>query len=884
MVKSIPKYKDRAVPIEDRVRDLLSRMTLEEKVRQMDQYIGRNFIRKPLADPSGTITDDDEIDWERVEEEIGDAGIGCIHDLYGTAKINNALQKYAVEKTRLGIPILFSEEGLHGLCRPGCTVFPQSITMAATWRPEIVKEVGKAIAAETRSFNIHEVFGPVIDLARDPRWGRMEETYGEDTYLSSRMAAAMVQGLQGDDLTAPTSIAAEPKHFAAYGEPVGGLNCAPALIGKRELHTYHLPIFEAAIVEGGALNVMCSYNSIDGIPCSADYELLTTVLRDKWNMVGFVRADLGAMGNLYHWHRVAPSREEAIKQSIEAGLDMQYYDYPHEFFQNALVQMVKDGVMSEETINTAVSRILRVKFMLGLFDNPYVDPGLWKSVVRSEKHQAVALQAARDGICLLKNDGNLLPLRKDIASIAVIGPSADAARLGDYTPRIEGFEPITVLDGIKQLVSPQTEVTHVRGTGITPVELRPIPEHWLQTVQGEKGLRGEYFNNPNLTGEPLLVRTDGKIDFNWIVTKPHYELGNTHYSVRWTGQMIPDRDFDGYLGTSTFDSMRVWIDGELVIDGWGESKLGSQKIPFSFKKGGKYDLRVEYCKDAGGARILLGWSQDDDEIDKAVEAAKNAEVAVVVLGDSHETSGEGLDRVELGLPGKQLDLLRAVYATGTPVVLVLQNGRALTLNWEAAHIPAIIEAWFGGEKGGLAVAEAIFGHINPGGRLPVSFPKSVGQLPVYYNRPPGGRTSYVEMDWEPLFPFGYGLSYTEFKYDNLQVSPERVGLDCEVTVSVDVTNVGDRAGDEVVQLYIRDLWSSVVRPHKELKRFRRVHIEPGVTERVTFHLEAQDFHLLNRDFEWVVEPGSFHIMVGPHANALDLRAELTVIGEDSCHE
>lgn len=874
------KYRDKDLPIEVRVQDLLSHMTLEEKIRQMDMYMGSDFIRKPDSQQLSAVTDDAEILWDKVTEEIGDLGIGCIHDLYGTAKINNELQRYAVENTRLGIPILFSEEGLHGLCRPGCTVFPQSITLAATWNPEIVEQVGRCIAAETRSFNIHEIFGPVIDLARDPRWGRMEETYGEDTYLSSRMAVAMVKGLQGDELSSISSIAAEPKHFAAYGAPTGGLNCAPALIGRRELHTYHLPVFAAAFVEAGAVNTMCSYNSIDGIPCSGDYELLTEVLRNDWQMPGFVRADLGALGNLYHWHRVTPSPKEAIKQSIEAGVDMQYYDYPHDFFQTALLDMVKDGTMSQETIDRAVTRILRIKFMLGLFDNPYVDPQLSSSVVRCESHQTVALKAARDGICLLKNDRNLLPLSKDLRSIAVIGPSANVPRLGDYTPRIEGFEPVTVLEGIRQMVSSQTEVTYVKGTGITPVELRPFPEAWLRTPDNDTGLRGQYFSSPDCSCEPLLVRTDSGINFNWIATKPHQELGNTDFSVRWTGKLVPGISADGYLGIGAFDSMRVWVDGKLVIDGWGSVVRGNAKVPFVYEKGREYDLRVEYSKDAGGARVLLGWSREKDEIEAAVKAAKEAEVAIVALGDSPETCGEGLDRVELDLPGRQLELLKAVHATGTPVVLVLQNGRALTLNWEAGHIPAIIEAWYGGERAGMAIAEVIFGDVNPAGRLPVSFPKAVGQLPIYYNRQPGGRRTYVEMDWEPLFPFGYGLSYTEFRYDNLRVSPEKSRIGDRVTVKVDVTNVGSRDGDEVVQLYIRDLWSSVVRPHKELKRFRRVHIAAGKSETVTFTLGPEDFQLLNRDFKWVVEPGSFEIMVGPHSNALDLKARIEVEGEE----
>jgi beta-glucosidase len=860
-------YRNPNLPVEARIRDLLSRMTLEEMVRQMDQYHGcMNFVDRTFPTHSTAMAKDGALLMECVETLIGQEGIGCIHDLYppGAGAINQ-LQEYAVTKTRLGIPILFSEEGLHGLCGPGNTIFPQAICLASTWNPEILQRVGEGIATEFRAYGIHETFSPVLDLAREPRWGRMEETFGEDTWLASRMAVAMVTGMQGQDLSSDKAIIAEPKHFAAYGVTRAGVNCSSAHLGERELRTWVLPIFEAAVREAGAMGMMVSYNSIDGIPCSGNTWLLTDVLRKEWGFQGFVRSDLGAINRLHRDHRTASSGEEAIRQSIEAGMDMQYYDYESEEYQRAIIRMVNEGRMTLESVDRAVSAILRVKFLLGLFENPYTDPSLVPKRVRCAEHLQTALDAAREGICLMKNEGGLLPLRKDLRKIAVIGPSAAVARMGDYTPTVWGFEPVTVLDGIKSLVSPNTEVLYAKGTGILENELDPIPGCCLRLSGGSgHGLCGEYFPNLDLEGEPCVTRTDPEINFNWAFTKPAEGLGITGYSVRWNGILIPDKTFEGRLGTASHDSMRLWVEGDLLVDNWrkGAYEAAALSQPFRFEKGREYAIRLEFRKDASAIQVLLGWNQGADEIDTAVRAAKEAEVAVVCVGDSTMTCGESRDRADLNLPGKQLDLVKAVQATGTPVVLVLQIGRGMTLTWEAEHIPAILNAWFPGEQGGRAVAEVLFGDINPAGRLPVTFPKSVGQLPLYYNTLPFGSHRYIDMDREPLFPFGHGLSYTCFEYSNLQVCPSQIGPWGEVTVSVDIKNVGDRPGDEVVQVYLHDLYSSVIRSLKELCGFQRIHLKPGETQKVSFTVGPRHLRLLDRHMEWVVEPGEFEMMVG----------------------
>jgi len=869
-------YRNPNAPIEERTQDLLKKMTLKEKVRQLDQYFGTSFMSKTHPHMVTVMADDAEIVWSKVEELIGEEGIGCIHDLYGTADVNNAIQRYAVEKTRLGIPILFSEEALHGLLRPGFTVFPHAISMASTWNPDLVRQVGAGIAAETRSSGIHESFGPVLDIARDPRWGRVEETFGEDTYLTGRMGVAIVQGMQGDDLTSHDSIIAEPKHFAVHGIPESGLNQSHATVGLNDVHAYHLPVFEEVFREAGAVNAMCAYNSIDGVPVASDATLLTDLLRGEWDMPGFVRSDLGAIARLQHAHNTAGSDREAIRQAIEAGVDMQYYDYPNEHFQTLLAEMAESGEIAVGTIDAAVARVLKVKFMLGLFENPYVDPELSKKVVRSEKHAQVALQTARESLVLLKNDGDLLPLKKDLSAVAVIGPSADHARLGDYTPFIEGFEPVTLLAGVKKIVSPATQVLFAKGTGILADELTAIPTECLFDEAGQPGLTAHYFNNPSLEGEPVLVRRDSGIRFNWVITKPDERIESFNFSVRWTGKLVPTADFDGYIGTVSQDSMRLWLDGELLVDGWGKEQSARQRKPIRLNAGQEYALRVEYWKDTNGVDVVLGWSSDSEDIRNAVEIASRADVAIVALGDSERTCGEGVDRSTLDLPSNQLELLQAIRATGTPVVLVLQNGRPITLGWESRNVPAIVEAWYAGENGGDAIAETLFGDNNPAGRLPVSFPAALGQIPVHYNRRRGGQKQYMDNDNRPLYAFGHGLSYTRFDYSDLTLGSSSIVPGETTEASFQVTNAGDRDGDEVVQLYVRDVVSSMALPDKQLRHFRRIHLKAGETSTVKFTLADKDLRLLNRRLEWVVEPGEFRIIVGPSSDREALSASLTV--------
>ncbi len=857
MSENQAKYRDAALPIEQRIHDLVSRMTLEEKARQMDMYAGR------------AVRTDGEYDDAKAAAVIGDLGMGSIHDLYPpTAELANTLQRHAVERSRLGIPILFIEEGLHGIFAKGYTVFPQAIGLASTWNPDLAQEVGSAIAAEARACGVHMLLCPVLDLAWDPRWGRTEETYGEDPYLASRFAVAMVRGLQGDALTSDRSVVAEPKHFAAHGMPEGGRNCAPVRIGRRELHESLLPVFQAAFQQGGARAVMSAYHEIDGVPCTGNRWLLTDLLRDTWGFNGFVLTDLGAIRMLEDIHKTAASPRDAIRQAIHAGVDMQFYDYENDAFQRMVVELVRDGQLDIADVDRAVSSILRVKFELGLFDKPYADASLVPRVVHCEDHRRLALKVAREAICLLKNEGDLLPLSKEIKTIAVVGPSADVPRLGDYTVR--DATGVTVLQAIEHAVSPQTKIEFMAATDILGVPLTPIPSRCLVPPDGRgHGLRGEYFDNFDLKGDPVVVRVDSQVDFDWSYVAPVPTLALDKYSVRWTGTLIPDRTVDGHVGTTSDDGVRLWIDRELMIDEWYDHAPAISSRPIRLEAGRLYDIRLEYYQRWGAAVASLGWNVEDaaEVRDRVTRMAGAADVVIAVVGESFHTCGEAFDRADLGLPGQQQALIETVHATGTPVVVVLLNGRPLGIPWVARHVPAIIEAWYPGEAGGTAIADVLFGDYNPAGRLPITVPKSVGQLPLHYHHKRSARRNYVSLSSEPLYPFGHGLSYTGFAYSDLTVRPTEIRPGETVDVTVTVTNTGTRAGDEVVQLYVRDDVSSVTKPERQLRGVERVHLEPGAVRQVEFTLGPEDMVVLDERYRSVVEPGTFTVLVGGSSRA-----------------
>jgi beta-glucosidase len=734
--QTLPPYKDAHLAIEDRVADLLSRMTLEEKVAQV---AGGGRGSRGLVDTSG------KLPYKNVEEVFKE--LFNVDNKIGArerALIHNALQRYQLEKTRLGIPDIFFGEGLHGYMAYGGTSFPQAIGLASTWDPVLMKQVFSAVGEEMGASGASQAFTPVLDLARDPRWGRTEETYGEDPFLGSRMGVAAVEGLQGDTfLIDRHHVMATAKHFAAHGQPESGTNTAPANFSERELRESYLFAFEAAIREGQAGSVMASYNEIDGIPSHVNHWLLERVLREEWGFRGYVTSDGGGLQMLYQTHGVAADAAEAARKALAAGVD---YDLSDGSVYRTLVEQVKEGKVPFAEVDRAAGRVLAAKFRLGLFKNPYVDPDYAEKITNSAEHQKLAEKSAEEAMVLLKNDGALLPLDlKKVKTIAVIGPNAADVHLGGYA-RDPG-RGVSVLDGIRARAGSGAKVIYAEGCKITT---------------GKQGWAGWYENN---------------------------------------------------------------------------SKLADPR-------------------------------EQQASIRAAAETAKKADVAIVVVGETEATNREAWseehlgDRDSLDLLGAQDQLIQTIVDTGVPTVVVLINGRPLSINYAATHVPAIIESWYAGQEGGTALARVLFGDVNPGGKLPITFPRTVGQLPDFYNHKPSRNRSYIFTSREPLFPFGHGLSYTTFKLENVRVEPAELAPNANATVSVEVTNTGDREGDELAQLYIHQRVSSVTRPVLELRGFQRVHLGPGEKTTVSFTLTPESLTLWNEEMRRVVEPGVFDILVG----------------------
>ncbi|HUS12258.1 MAG TPA: glycoside hydrolase family 3 N-terminal domain-containing protein [Pyrinomonadaceae bacterium] len=739
----IPDYKNPRLSVEQRVDDLLSRMTLEEKLAQMTCLWSNRPQKNAQTDFA---TDRGDFSPEKAAQ-VMKYGIGQIarqREQKGPrdgAIFANAVQKWLIENTRLGIPAILHDEILHGHMARGSTSFPQPISLASTWDPDFIEKIFAAGALETRARGSQQVLGPNLDVAREPRWGRTEETYGEDPYLVSRMAVAIVKALQGPGPTIDGShVIATAKHFAAHGQPEGGTNVAPANYSERVLREIFLPSFKAAVTEGGIMSVMASYNEIDGVPSHASSWLLERVLRQEWGFTGHVVSDYYGIPQLQDLHHVAGGKEEAARLALEAGVDTELPD-PNCF--PLLHDLVRKGTVSEALIDKAVARNLRAKFLLGLFENPYVDPDRAVRVTNSREHRELAAEAARRSLVLLKNENNLLPLDLSrLRSIAVIGPNAARVHLGGYSD--DPGRGVSVLQGITEKAGNRIKVTYAAGCKITQ--------------QG-----GDWFADSSL-------------------------LNNA--------------------------------------------------------------------------------ADDEKLIAQAVEVARAAEVALLVLGGNEDTNKEAWadnhlgDRDSLDLVGRQNDLVRAVLETGKPTIVMLINSGPLSINYIAENVPAILEGFYLGQETGVGVADVLFGDFNPAGKLTVTFPRSVGQLPAYYNRKPTARRGYLFTSKEPLFPFGYGLSYTTFNYSNVRLSPAQIRPQGQTKVSVTVSNTGNRAGDEIVQLYIRDLVSSVTRPVMELKDFKRISLAAGESKVVEFTVTPDKLSFLNLKMETVVEPGRFDVMVG----------------------
>jgi beta-glucosidase len=746
-------YLDPERPVNERVEDLLGRMTLEEKVGQLNwpclyvSELGETVEAKQeacRAFTAGTYV-----------PGLGPGG--GFFTMANTilhqgprqqAEYFNELQRIAREQTRLKIPLMQVEEGTHGLMCSGGTIFPEGLALGSTWNMELIERIYSVAASEARAVGIHQLFTLVVEPNIDPRLGRNQEGYGEDPYLLSSIAGAIVRGAQGQGIPGAGKVVAGLCHYPGQSQPVGGLEQGAMEISERRLREVFLPPWESGIKRHGALGVMATYPAIDGVPAHGSQFLLTDILRGEMGFEGLVLSEGDGFKTLVD-RRVAAGQKQAGAIALRAGVDIgiTYEDA----YMLPLIENVREGKVAESDLDRALRRMLRLKFEMGLFEQPYAGPDAAEAVSHAPEHRELALRASREGIVLLRNEGNLLPLSKEIKSIAVIGPNADDARnqLGDYTSDVILQEIVTVLDGIRRKL-PDAEVSYVKGVEVV-----------------DRGL---------------------------------------------------------------------------------------------------------------------------DEIARAVEAARRAEVAVVVVGENHRfkspglgTNGEHKDVASLDLSGRQLELVRAVHATGTPTVVVLINGRPLSTRWIAANVPAVLEPWICGEQGGSAVADVLFGDCNPSGRLPITVPRHVGQLPVYYNYKPSRQLAidsrgYVDMSAEPLFEFGFGLSYTTFAYSNLVLEHDTIGVHEDLRISVEVANTGGRAGAEVVQLYLRDQLASLERPVRELKGFRKVELKPGETKAVEFILTPYDLSLIDARMQRVVEPGTFEVMVGASCKDIRLRGSFEVVG------
>ena len=863
----IPLYKRPDVLVERRVADLLSRMTTEEKFWQLFMIPGdlSDGEEKYVHGIFGLNVRDRGETKHAAEQmlEYADRGVAG-----KTAAKINEIQKYFVENTRLGIPIIPFDEALHGMLREGATTFPQSIGLAATWDVELMKKVAGAIAKETRTRGLRDVLSPVVNIARDVRWGRVEETYGEDPFLTSAMGVAFVKSFEDQ------GVITTPKHFAAnVGD--GGRDSYPIHFSKQLLNEIYLPAFKACVQQGGAGSVMTAYNSIDGIPCSSNPWLLRSTLKEGWGFGGFVISDAGAVGGILDLHHTVKDREESAKSAIEGGLDVIFQtDYDHHI---PLLKAFQDGMIGAAAVDSAVTRVLRAKFRLGLFENPYVDPREAERWNGNPDHRQIALQAARESIVLLKNDQHTLPFKREIRSLAVIGSDAAEARLGGYSG--PGINNVSILDGImRKVVDPKT-VHYARGCSRVDTTVVTIPARFLSTPEGKPGLEGEFFNNTDFTGQPALVRTDRQIDFRWTLFSPDPLINQDWYAVRWTGKIKASRTGLFKIGIEGDDGYRLFIDGRLLVDNWRKESFRLMTVPVQWVKDREYAIRLEFYENVGNVKLRLVWDagvpDPERKIDEAVRLAQSCDASIIVAGIEE---GEFRDRAILSLPGHQEEMIRRVSDLGKPVVVVLVGGSAITMAHWLNRVPAILDVWYPGEVGGTAVAEVLFGDYNPAGRLPITFPQSEGQLPLYYNHKPTGRgDDYDDLTGKPLFPFGHGLSYTSFEYEGLEVSPAEIAPGGKAVVKCRVSNTGKLAGDEVVQLYIRGIISTISRPVLELKGFRRLWLRPGESQEVSFELSHDELSVLNEDLLPVVQPGEFKVMVGSSCRDIRQRGVLTIL-------
>ena len=860
-------YRDTRRSVDERVRDLLGRMTLEEKFWQLFMIPGDldNAAHDYSAGSFGLqISVRPESLARRDTVPMRDAA-------RAHAERIDAIQRYFTEQTRLGIPIIPFEEALHGLAREGATVFPQAIGLAATFDSALASRVFEAAARETRSRGIRQVLSPVVNIASDVRWGRVEETYGEDPFLASLMGRVFVRAFEKN------GVIATPKHFVAnVGD--GGRDSYPIDLSDRALAERFFPPFLSAVKDAGARSVMTAYNSVDGSPATQNRRLLNGTLKGEWGFSGFVISDAAATGGATVLHMTEPNTPTAAAHAFASGVDVVFQSSGEQ--HRPYLDAFRRGLIPDSVMNAAVSRVLRAKFELGLFESARVNPdsaAFWNG---HESHRVLAREAARASLVLLRNERGTLPLPLGVRSLAVIGTDAVEARLGGYSG--PGIRKVSILDGIRARAGAGVRVQYAPGPGRTIPGPVVVSSEYLTTVrdgQRVRGVSGEYFDNNRLTGTPRIARVDSNVDFRWTLNSPGRGIPFDWYSARWTGMLTIPPGGARRIGVEGNDGYRLYLDGRLVIDNWHKASFGRRLADIVLAPGSTHDIRLEYFESTGNARLKLVWDAGVRDtgsaaIDSAVRLVRRSDAAIVVAGIEE---GEFRDRASLSLPGRQEQLIRAITATGKPVIVVLIGGSAITMSPWLERVSAVIAAWYPGEEGGHAVAEALFGDYNPAGRLPITYPMAEGQLPLFYNHKPTGRgDDYLDLTGHPLFPFGFGLSYTTFEYSGLIIEPAEMPATGNATVRLRVKNTGSRAGDEVVQLYVRDVLASVARPIMELKGVSRITLRPGEEREVVFRLGPADLQMLDESMRWVVEPGVFRVLVGSSSRDIRLRGELTV--------
>lgn len=836
-------YRDRTQPVEVRVQDLLRWMTPVEKFWQLYMTPGD--------------LDDAANDWSQ-----GVFGMQVTPPATATAAQQalriDSIQNYLRTRTRLGIPMIPFDEALHGLMRPDATSFPQAIALAASWDTALVAEVGGAVARETRSRGIRQVLTPVVNLASDVRWGRTEETYGEDPWLSSRIGVAFARPFEA------AGVVTTAKHFVAnVGD--GGRDSYPIELNARELYERHFPPFRALLQEAGSRSVMSAYNTVGGLPATQHPWLLSTVLRREWGFGGVVISDMAATGGPTVLQMTEATTPLAAKHAWEAGLDVVFQSTWAQ--HRPYLRAIEEGMVPGAVIDSAVARVLRLKFSLGLFDEPPIDPAAATRAVGDPDQMSLAQRAATAGAVLLKNQGGVLPLAASTRTIAVIGEEAREGRLGGYSGPGTGI--VTLLAGIRSGF-PMTTVGFAPGPGRISTEWEVIPATAFGSPAGS-GLTGEYFDSIAPTARATITRRDPAVDFAWTLSTPGEGIANDWFSVRWTGTLTAPEDLRA-VGVEGDDGYRLWLDGRLLIDRWTPGTHRASLAPVRLAAGSRHEFKLEFHSGVPNARIKLIWQVGPQDawrarITEAVALARRSEVAIVVAGIEE---GEFRDRSSLALPGHQEELIRAVAATGKPTIVVLVGGSAITMSRWIDDVEAVLMAWYPGQEGGYAIGDILRGSVDPGGRLPITFPVSEGQLPLVYDHRPTGRgDDYLDGTGEPLFPFGFGLSYTTFEYSDLRVASAGAEGTLPLTVRARITNRGTRTGDEVVQLYVRDEVASLSRPVIQLRGFAKVTLAPGESREVSFPLTAADLAFYGLDGRWVTEPGSFRLMVG--ASSRDIR-------------